>query len=569
MAVTLEQTKAAIDAVAKQRGFRCLEVSWEDASRWNGPGGLSCVGPNISDVRLWEKTGRLLYTCRSESWNERLGYVAAKDVAMVTGNQNPVASTLESTTLQDYLERVGTNAGYMGIDVPSLYEPTVDDIFSIRFQTVFLPVGTGVEQAFGGTPPSTEFCTEVYNYQTRTADDPRNLLLLATPQGTSAAEDKPGRAKVFYHSVDTAGQVHEYWLEAEKSEHKVGGSQVESKEEAAAAARRGKATSVRIGPSSMGTRFNVQMLIQVPLKQKLQPPQRFSGGFGAGAPAVGAGGSYANDSIMFCCAPQSAPPPACAPSPAPSGFFGARRQSAPPIGVSNAARVSRGSHHGIATPVPNRKPERDASMHGTITVTMYYTVVGGVPSAEDVRRAVEDLDELYKKCPSDKRLVECHEVTAMPKSLVVNIAPTPNPFVTPIQVVSEATAIVSRRPCTCRAGHELGEMTMQTQPPNGWWCDGCGVYSAYSQAIGMYGWSCRQCDYDLCVRCRFVPACSKRHALRVVSKADLGDATVAQCKGCQRQFATHVAVLRGCVTCLSDGLLCQACYTSEAVRRNL
>ena len=64
--------------------------------------------------------------------------------------------------------------------------------------------------------------------------------------------------------------------------------------------------------------------------------------------------------------------------------------------------------------VANATPERHPSQHGTITVTMYYTVLGGVPSADDVDRACRDLNDLYKQCASDKRLVNCTEVTANP-----------------------------------------------------------------------------------------------------------------------------------------------------------
>merc|ERR1712167_408389 len=56
-----------------------------------------------------------------------------------------------------------------------------------------------------------------------------------------------------------------------------------TKEEAQAAAQRGKATASVIGTRSMGTRFNVLMTIQVPLKQKPQPkPRGMTDGMGGG-----------------------------------------------------------------------------------------------------------------------------------------------------------------------------------------------------------------------------------------------------------------------------------------------
>ena len=60
----------------------------------------------------------------------------------------------------------------------------------------------------------------------------------------------------------------------------------------------------------------------------------------------------------------------------------------------------------------DKTPHRDPSQHGTITVTMYHTVAGGVPSPADVDAAVQDIEALYKACAADKRLVDCHEVTS-------------------------------------------------------------------------------------------------------------------------------------------------------------
>ena len=56
-----------------------------------------------------------------------------------------------------------------------------------------------------------------------------------------------------------------------RSRHKVGGAQSESKEERDDALKRGKATASVIGVRAMGTRFNVLMTVQVPLKQKPRP----------------------------------------------------------------------------------------------------------------------------------------------------------------------------------------------------------------------------------------------------------------------------------------------------------
>eukprot|EP00906_Rhabdomonas_costata_P000447 RCo000584 len=215
---SIAQTVEAIDKAAAKAGFQCKPVSWEDAQRGTVGSGLSCWGANISDVRLWEKSGKLLYTLRSENWNERLGYVAAREVAVVVGNGERGGAAPRPVTLKAFLSRLQEHAGYAGIHTHDLFASAVDELLTIRFQAVFLPIEDR---------EAVEFCTEVYNYNTMEDADPRNLLLLCTPQGTSVQQDGRGAKRVFFHAVDPRGVVHRYWLEAERSQHGVGGSQVE------------------------------------------------------------------------------------------------------------------------------------------------------------------------------------------------------------------------------------------------------------------------------------------------------------------------------------------------------
>lgn len=126
-----------------------------------------------------------------------------------------------------------------------------DEKVSIRFQTVFLPVEQG-EDGRGRI----EFATEAYNYQTQSDENPKNLVLLATTQGLSKQADGRGAKRLLLHAKEKE-RVNEYWLEAESSDHKVGGEQKETREERDDAVKRGKATSEIIGIKAMGTRFNV------------------------------------------------------------------------------------------------------------------------------------------------------------------------------------------------------------------------------------------------------------------------------------------------------------------------
>merc|ERR1712171_19761 len=79
----------------------------------------------------------------------------------------------------------------------------------------------------------------------------------------------------------------------------------------------------------------------------------------------------------------------------------------PKVGTANAARVSRGSMvDKLNKTVKIAKPTRDPSQHVTVTVVIYNTVAGGVPSMEDVKAAVDDIEQLYASCGWKGRLAE-------------------------------------------------------------------------------------------------------------------------------------------------------------------
>merc|ERR1719171_2319344 len=122
---------------------------------------------------------------------------------------------------------MGAHGAYVGLpnstDLSSL---ELDTKVSIRFQTTFLPVGEEELAAM-------EFCSEAYNYNTKSDADPRNLVLLCTTQGLAIQQDGSGAKRLFHHAVDEKGTIHRYWLEAERSRHKVGGAQTETDEERA------------------------------------------------------------------------------------------------------------------------------------------------------------------------------------------------------------------------------------------------------------------------------------------------------------------------------------------------
>jgi len=111
---------------------------------------------------------------------------------------------------------------------------------------------------------------------------------------------------------------------------------------------------------------------------------------------------------MMCEAPASfgGPPP----PPVARGMRSRRGICSPPrpkVGRANAARVSRGSMADrVNKTVDVAQPKRDGAQHITVTVVIYNTVAGGVPSEEDVKAAVDDMESLYTACGWQGRLAD-------------------------------------------------------------------------------------------------------------------------------------------------------------------
>merc|ERR1712093_291256 len=385
---SVADTIEAVNHACRESGYSCQLVSWDDAQRYGDNEYLSCWGGNITDTRLWEKHGRQLYTVRSDNWNERLGKVDAANVAMPVNGQ--------TMSLQTFLENAGALGSYAGLDsAVNLSDGDLDREISIRFQTVFLPVDEDNEA-------------------------PQNLLLLASSQGTAVQADGVGPQMVYHHSlqpthtysvramplgggrvgpvkvmhekVETSA-IHRHWLEAERSTQGVGGKQIETEEEATAAAARGKAVSQRIGIEAMGSRFNTLMTVQIPLQQRPPtPPHRHTLEKKSRAKVMKKSRCALEKKSRSKKTKKSR--------------GGSSEEEGEPTGISNAARVSKGSKvdtwHGLDISTPTRHSDQ----HITITVVTYYTVAGGVPSREDVLSAVADLDHLYASCGWNGQLID-------------------------------------------------------------------------------------------------------------------------------------------------------------------
>merc|ERR1712167_128003 len=415
----------------------------------NDDGSLSCWGANITDTRLCAKDGRQLFTVRSDNWNEKLGTVDASDVALITGNTHGGKTVLAPVRLRDFLRQIGDHGEYVGLSPKqSLCDEELDAKVSIRFQTTFLPISEA---------DAIEFATSAYSYATRDANDPKNLVVLASSQGIALQQDQVGDSMIYHHQVGDDGKISRHWLEAEKSRHAVGQQQVETEHERQDALKRGKATSCVIGPKCVGTRFNALLTVQIPLQQRTSARRR---GLDPWTPAHTleshpAAGLQPMSAQMLdevelveqafecdieealCIIPEILSHEMCEEAmddgedmlrsamddemkltlvPQCASFSlecdselrcpsMKRGESGSAVGEANAARVSVGSR--VAKDAGNHKLRvmeadseqtlaRHPNEHITITVIFYYTVKGGVPSSEDVVRAIDDLESMYR-----------------------------------------------------------------------------------------------------------------------------------------------------------------------------
>jgi hypothetical protein len=415
---SVEDTLKSINDALKQsderpyHNYSCKTVSWDDVQRGTVGGSLSCWGSNITDTRLYAKDGRKLFTVRGDNWNERLGKVTADDLALIATDLDGGGSTkgLRPVTLRSVLKNISAYGEYANLTVDSLMDEKLDKEISVRFQTTFLPVESGEKQTL-------EFAPEAYNYNTNSDEDPRNIVFLCTTQGLAIQQDGKGAKKLFHHvRNDDRNSIDRYWLEAESSSHKVGGSQEESKEEREDALKRGKATSAVIGTKGIGSRFNVLMTIQIPLEQQnhnhdydmftcstpMMAAAMPMGMFGGMTMEMGEEMEEGSMAIP-------APPPPAPPKHMPKRNLMFRRnatKSRRPLGKSSAARVSRGCLHDSWSGLQIKEPKRNSNEHITATIVLYYTCSGGVPSSEDVKSAIDDLEHLYKDLEINGKLGE-------------------------------------------------------------------------------------------------------------------------------------------------------------------
>lgn len=458
------QLESACQKLSQGR-YSAKFVSWNDNARTQN----SCFGSNITDVRLKGKDGEDFFVVRPQNFDEKIGKIRASELAVIAGSHMALNDqVLAPKTLQDVLGSPNTYGSYCvdpssggkknpehlhfgespeTVGFPTSLLTSPDEPIGIRFQAVFLPASSSGQEVY----------VDSYNYQTASWEDPKNLILLCTSQGTFWQQDGLGNVPQHLHQLCGEDGWRKRYLAVSRTEHGVSISQNETAEEREAALKEGKAVATVIGTRSMGVGFNRLMTIQVPLQQVVRRGPVFQSTLGPGpnilfAMNSGAGmgsmmgnangpvmgnGAAAGGGLFGGAAPPSsgmfggAPPPGgCGGGgvfgSAPSygggskggggGLFGgggggkgagimqqrlASRGWSPPRRqeAAKAARVSYGSDAGPMEYLQTKSPKRDDKCAITVTVQFYFTVSEGcLIKEEDIKKAIEVCEEAYSGC---------------------------------------------------------------------------------------------------------------------------------------------------------------------------
>lgn len=398
--VSSEQLLAHVNKTTRTLGghyseYSTKRVSYDDVKRYeiqkNGKKHVSVLGPNITDSTLAKSDGKPIYVTRPDNHLERIGKVSTDQVALLHKENGEECLT----TLTDYLKHIGKEGQYRHMDPNvNLYAKDTDRLASVRFQCCFIPVDSTA---------SPEFHAQVYSYRS-TNSNPQNLMIVSSSQGSFMQYPGSGTTGMYAHLMHSDGSYHKHNFVADTTSHKVGGGQVETLEEIAKNEKENKASATRIGLECLGPRFNVVMTIQVPLQfeQDEAPPYPAYGYSFSQAtyiPEFALPSALLDDedgSDVVCYKSLSALPFDSGPQYRGTASYGIEQL---PIGVSSAARVSIGSDVGKLGDFVQKSPVRNPNEHITLTIIIYYTVQGGIPSEHEIRAAIDDMENLYESCP--------------------------------------------------------------------------------------------------------------------------------------------------------------------------
>lgn len=247
--IPTHRLNASLAAVGAAGRYTAGTVAWNDGQRGVSNGALSCLGGNITDCKIVTMDGGVCPYIKPPNMDETIGVLEAKHLLMADTDGATVS-------LQDVLDALPERCAYRGFASVDAKVKTPEKVV-VRFQTAWVPIRKGAG--------CTRIAPQHYSYQTRSRDNPRNLLLLGTPQGTFVHTDDAGGNTLHAHRRTEAGEATKHWFSAEPNKDCLVGHAADAAKDEGLGAD--KARAVEMGVRGMGARTNCFVTVSVPNKQ--------------------------------------------------------------------------------------------------------------------------------------------------------------------------------------------------------------------------------------------------------------------------------------------------------------
>ncbi len=332
---------ATAQRLASNHGLQVLNVTWEDTGRYKN----SSVGPNISDMTIQvEHEGSLttMPVIRFPNYEDKTGDVSAEKFYIMVGNEK--GKTLRRITLKQFLQNprafMSKPGSWAGMK-QSLWANR-DSHLLVSAQACFLPIPKAGTATFNPV---------LFNYQSY-AGNPAVLTILATRQGTSMTIIDNQRDGL------SSGGVWGQRLFFNKNGQRA--SFTGSRMSDFSGTAEGK-TIQATGTAAQKAGLNMVMMIQVPLKQKVQMRK--------------------NEMIMYDCAPSPC-------------MEQSAMKSKGISSVENAV-IGHGKVEGPFTEMDNLAIERDPAFPVRVTVQFYKATDNGVVNDRDLAEIATQIGRVY------------------------------------------------------------------------------------------------------------------------------------------------------------------------------
>ena len=238
-------------------GWQVKWVDWDDPSRLKG----SCWGSNITDFRMkLFKDGHWLscFVVGTQNFNPTGVYMPVKEIECI--KRDAATGETRQTTLDELLKNAGTEFAHLGLPPDCNLSQGEDQKCFFKVQATVVMVGEGEEAHLGA-----------YGCNYQAGAKPRNLTFLMTSQDTHMKDDRKDvgeyetRCLMGEYNKDTK-KVETFYTTTDVSRRTIAQSGSETKEEALAAIKEGKACETRLGPKG-GRKCAAQLFVQLPIDQ--------------------------------------------------------------------------------------------------------------------------------------------------------------------------------------------------------------------------------------------------------------------------------------------------------------